>query len=325
MFGNNYGNNGYYPGYGYFNGNPQFMQQRPDQTIFNQLLTADEVAKLKKNPNFSSTKLSEDEYLKAICNHHYNNEIALEKLPNGKHRCTVCQAEFNLVDINTTPEAIERTCNDFYDLLQSIKTYYGNAPDSLREFYLMVGFIPKVKHLWNIARQYFDRVTGGNIYGALNQNGDQNGFVTLSNILGNGPMSGISPGIVGYPQQQFYPQQQPQQGYYYNGPIPQQAMMQTPPQQMPTQQNQQYYQQPTYQQQIPSQQPPQYQYNGPQYTGQPAPSNPIGYVEQQDFTKTQAGQPVSATQTPPMPNPNIAANPNIQNPNIKADVGKKFK
>ena len=337
-------NNG---GYGY----PMMQQQSPEQPIFNQLLTTDEVAKLQKSPTVFSTKLTEDEFLRAVCTHKdNNNHIMLEKLTNGKHRCTICQAEFFLVDLNAAKEDIEKTCNDFNDLLQSIKTYYGNAPTALREFYLMVGYIPKITHLWNVAKQYFDKVTGG-YGGGLVPNSDQSGFATLSNILGNGAMMGLAPMMAGG-YNGGYIQQVPQQGYYAQQPMPQAAYVQTPQQPMMQQANpfQQFQQQQVPQQQqpypsqvyqpVPPQQPmmqqPMQPMQQPMYgyanynpnmmvpMQQPMQQNPIGYVEQpnpqRDFTQTvnQAGQPQSQTQTPPMPAP--PANPNV----VKADVSKKF-
>lgn len=331
-------NNG---GYGY----PMMQQQPQEPPIFNQLLTTDEVAKLQKSPTVFSTKLTEDEFLRAVCTHKDNqNHIMLEKLNNGKHRCTICQAEFYLVDLNAAKEDIEKTCNDFNDLLQSIKTYYGNAPAALREFYLMVGYIPKITHLWNVAKQYFDKVTGG-YGGGLVPNSDQSGFATLSNILGNGAMMGLAP-MMGGGYGAGYVQQAPPQGYYAQAPMPQAAYVQTPPPQQMQQANpfQQFQQQPQ-QQPYPSQVyqpvPPQQQmyqqqmqqpiygyanYN-PNTTMVPMQQNPIGYVDQsnvpRDFTQTvnQAGQPQSQTQTPPMPvPPQPPANPNV----VKADVSKKF-
>lgn len=307
-------NNYFNPGYGY-----AIQQAQQDTPIFNQLLTADEVAKLQKNPNFFSTKLTEDEYLRAVCTHKDNQgRISLEKLPNGKHRCSICQAEFFLIDLNTAPEDIEQTCNNFYDLLQTIKTYYGNAPAALRDFYLMVGFIPKMKYLWNVARAYFDKATGGQ--GTLTANNDQNGFAILNSIFGNGAISGIAPQLMGQTPNQFFNNGYYPQAGYYGGPVPQAAMMQTP-QANPQMMQQQYPQQQMVQPQVMPQQQPMYGYGyNQQYINQPPQqqqmypqgSNPIGYVEQ-----NQAGQP-SQTQTPPMPQA-------PQNPNIKkADVGKKF-
>ena len=299
--------------------------QNEVQVVFNQLLTADEVAKLKKNPQSFSTKLSEDEYLRAVCTHKGpNNNITLEKLPNGKHRCSICQAEFYLIDLNSSKEEIEAICNNFYDLMQSIKTYYGNAPEALREFYLMVGFLPKIYTLWNVAKTYFDKVTGN--YGSNMMGNDQSGFSILSNIFGGGAMSGIAPGIgmgapTGYygygygapPAPPAWGTPNPgmgwgQQNRYYGGaPVPPAAGIQTPVAANPWGQQQQ--------QAAPVAPPTNYGYG---MGGTPTPSaNPIGFVDP-TISTNQAGQPQSATQQPPMPAPPV--NPNIE----KAEVNKTF-
>lgn len=336
---NFYGNNsfgGYNPAYGttpyggYGYGQPQTPPSTP---VFNQLLTADEMAKLQKNPNLFSTKLTEDQYLRAICCHKdHQNHITLEKLPNGKHRCSICQAEFYLVDINTSKEEIEATCNNIYDLMQSIKTYYGNAPEAMREFYLMIGFLPKIKALWDIAKTYFDKATGG--FGNNVGGNDQSGFAVLSNIFGNGAMAGIAPGVGGgyYGGVGGYGQQP----WYGGAPVPQGAM-QTPgwgvpgnpmgtPGMPPAQAPAPGATNPTLGNQP---QTPMYGYNpsfaapAPNVGGAPGIGNPIGYVDNTQAyppATSPAGQPSTQPQ-PPMPA--APTNPNLEQ-NSKAEVGKTF-
>lgn len=299
-----------------------------EQTVFNQLLTPEEVSRLRKTPNgLFDAKLTEDDYLRAVCTHKEptgKREFKLLDLGGGKFRCTICQAEFHLLDTNTSKEDVDAICANFYDLMQSIKTYYGNAPMTLREFYTMLGFVPKVSQLWNIAKQYFDKATLIN-NGQQPNTPDQSGFNVLNNVMGPGALGIISPGMVSAFNNQYGV---PSPGYY--NPIPQAANIQTP-------------QQPYY----PPQQPPPYGY--PQ-TAAPAPQygypmnpmqqpqqqsnlinpniqqqpmdmrgmsgNPIGVVEQPAVS--QAGQPQMTSTTQPLPDAPT-------NPNIKADVGKTFK
>ena len=330
-----YGNNGF--------GNPVYgggvsygynYQQPAQPPVFNQLLTADEMQKLQKNPNLFSTKLTEEEYLRSICTHKdHQNHITLEQQPNGKYRCSICQEEFNLIDLNTSKEEIEATCNNLYDLMQSIKTYYGNAPEALREFYLMIGFLPKIKSMWEVAKTYFDKTTGN--YGGLTMNNDQSGFAVLSNIFGNGAMAGIAPGVgMGNPMGYYGA---PPQGQWYGGaPVPPSAAMQTPgwgvpgnpmgaPQgQMPPSQAPAPGGNPAL---TPQPSAPVYGYNpniyGPAPGGVVPSANPIGYVDasqNRDFTN-QAGQPTTPNQ-PPMPA--APTNPNLEQNTPKAEVGKTF-
>jgi hypothetical protein len=324
FYGNNFGGYGN-PALGVSYG---YIYQQPQQPpVFNQLLTADEMAKLQKNPNSFSTKLTEEAYLRAICTHKdHQNYITLEKLPNGKHRCSICQSEFYLVDLNTTKEEIEATCNNIYDLLQSIKTYYGNTPYAMREFYLMIGFIPKIKELWEVAKTYFDKATGGFVNG--NAGNDQSGFAILSNIFGNGAMAGIAPGVGGGYYGGY------QQPWYGGAPVPQSAPMQTPGWGTPG--NPMGAPMPPAQAPAPGAtapnstlgQTPMYGYNptfaapAPSVPGAPGIGNPIGYVDNSQNYAPQtspAGQPSTQPQ-PPMPaaptNPNLEQN--------KAEVGKTF-
>ena len=300
--------------------------QPPTPPVFNQLLTADEVQQLQKNPNVFSTKLTQDEYLRAVCTHKDGaNHFTLEKLPNGKHRCSVCQAEFYLLDLNTSKEEIENTCNNFYDLMQSIKTYYGNAPEAMREFYLMIGFIPKIAQLYQVARTYFDKVTGN--FGGYQMSNDQSGFGILSNIFGGGAMGGIAPGIggmgagtyYGAPQgwgQPQWGQQQP--GWYAGAPVPPAAGIQTPVAAGVPSVNGGYAPNPV--NPALGMQQPNYGYSMAGAAA-PAPSvNPIGYVDPTAAPQTsQAGQvQATATAAPAMPAP--PANPNVE----KAEVTKTF-
>lgn len=332
MFDNNYGNfpGQMYNGYGY-------AQAAPAQPpVFNQLLTAEEISKLQKSPQQFSTKLTDDEYLRSLCTHkNQHNQITLEKLPNNKYRCSICGAEFYLIDLNTSKEEIEQVCSNFLDVMQSIKTYYGNVPENLRDFYIMIGFINKIPYLWNVAKTYFEKVTNQN--GMLQPNNDQSGFAMLGNIFGNGAMAGMAnmtgmmPSAAGYyvpANQQAVPMPQapmggqPAPGYVY----PQQPQMPNAapgvnPALAPQMYPQMYPQQPQMQ---------GYGMNPQNYMApQPTvamPGNPIGYVDPnaRDFTNTaQPGPAVDAgTQAAPAM-PEAPKNPNIKDAN-KATVTKQF-
>ena len=312
-----------YGAYGYA------QPQQPQQAMpFNQLLTAEEMAKLQKSPEVFTSRLTENEYIITGCTHkNKNNCIILEQRSNGKHYCPVCGAEFYLLDVNTLDSDIQQTCQNMYDLLQSIKTYYGNPPQSMRDFYMMTGFILKIPKLWDIAKNYFNKAVGNTM--PAQQGGEQSAFTTLSNIVGPAGITGLVPGMGGYYQQpQMNPlyyqgqqgqplyqnMQQPQQQMMQQGyMVPQPAVIQTPPAPQPGQQQMWTQPQPV--------QTPQ----GPTYGYAYNNNNPIGYVEQQpqDFTASQTQQPPVAPPAPPMPTP--PKNPNVQpaNPN-KAQVGKTF-
>lgn len=306
-----------YPAY------PAQPQQAP-VAIFNQLLTADEVARLQKRPSAFSTRLTEDEFLRAVCTHKdMNNHVLLEQLSNGKHRCPICQAEFFVVDVNTSKEEIDQICGNMYDLLQTIKTYYGNAPAVMKDFYMMVGFMLKIPNLWEMAKTYFNKAVGNDFKQSTSP--DQSIFSTLGTIMGPAALTGVVPGAGGYYSNPVYYQPPTVQAMAPQVPMQQPAMAPVPPGyamvpqpailQAPSQPVQQQPANPDLAAN------PTYGYSAAQYAAPaPAPvaSNPIGFVEPtqpQDFTASRTQQSV-----PPLP-PN-PTNPNIQ-PN-KATVGKTF-
>lgn len=218
-----------------FNNNPFGNYGAPGMTYntqmqepaLTQLLSKEEMDELKKNPQSFHTRLTRDEYLRAICTHkHPNNVYSLEKLPDGRCHCTICDATFNLIPADIPQSEVQRLCDDFYDFFQTIKTYYGNPAPSMKEFYLMSGFPKKMPYLWHVAKTYFDKMWGGNnMYGMQGSNNDSNVFQMLNNAFGYGPVGGMMPGAGVSP-------------YYNNG------MMYNPQQQQQMQMQNGYYSQP---------------------------------------------------------------------------------
>lgn len=301
--------------YGYYPMNQQQPQPSPNENV--QFLTAEEMQELQKHPQSFQAKLTRDEYLRSICTHKdKNGRFAVEDLKDrpGHCRCSICGAEWNMIDVQAPDGEVDRICSDFYDLFQTIKSYYGNVPMSMKEIYLISGFISKVPQLWKIAKKYFEHSVGGSFGGQNVQNTDQYGFNVLANLFGN-PGMATMPGYNPYYQAA---QQVPPMGYYQQ---PQQPMMnQQPMNPQPMMQPQQYAQAPTYGM-------------NPQAVQQ----NPIGYVDNSnDFTQNGQQQTQTTQQSVAMPGPNVNAGTQTvptmpdppQNPNLKtnekANVGKAF-
>ena len=129
------------------------------------------------------------DYKRAICTHKVNNMIALEKLNNGEVRCTGCGSEFWLFDLNTPMEQIEKVCKNMHDLLQSIKAYFLNVPDSMKEIYMIIGFIPKIPLLWETAKKTFETASNTTIFNTMQNNYDANSWSVLGSIFGQSPMA----------------------------------------------------------------------------------------------------------------------------------------
>lgn len=311
--------------------------------VMNNFLTPEDFASLQTNPMFP-TKLSMLDYKRAICTHKVNGIIALEKTNNGEHRCTGCGSEFWLYDLNTPIETIEKVCKNMHDLLQSIKVYFLNVPDTMKEIYMIIGFIPKIPLLWQTAKKTFE--TASNVtFNGLQNNMDQNSFAVLGSIFGQGSMMPgamwgqtqptMVPPMAAYqmPQQPGMPMgaqpnpygYQPQMAPQVNPMMPQQPAMMAP--------------------QAPVATPPGYvNPNGAYSVATPggfpaAPGmtvqgpmtspNPIGTVVPQAPTTTNGQVAINLSDPTQAPAPvEVAApvapvNPNVKDPTV-ANVGKQF-
>lgn len=357
MFNNNFSNNPM------FSGGTSYPNQKPqERPVMRNMLNKQQASMLQQQSDSFDVKLTEREFYKAICTHKNpeTGAITLTKLPNGKHHCSICGEEFYLLNLNTPDEDIIKILSNVNDLFQTIKTYYGNAPDALKDLYIIQGFLSKFLPLWHIAKSYFENATnaaGGNVQ----QNSDQYAFQALANAFGGGLMGGMIPGMNG--------------GYYNNAPQYGAATM--PPNYGGGQPN--YGTDPQY---GAASMPPNYGGGQPNYTGQPStpnngyvyagpnpnisnnggygintanygntgavPNNPMGYVETPAPTPDYAQKsgvvsmpgvnpnagtqptPVAAPQPemPPISTPEPPKNPNIKETpatTAKTNVSKNFK
>jgi hypothetical protein len=168
MMNNNFGNfqqNGMGMGY---------AQNNQQSVVMNQTLTKEEIDLLrKKGPKFNF-KLTKEEFLRAICTHKdpQSGNISLRLNQDGTHTCAICSETFTLLEPSRFDRAaIEDICANFNDLFQSIKTMYGPIPaESGRELYTMIGFIPKIPELYEIASEYFARLNGAGVGVEENRN-----------------------------------------------------------------------------------------------------------------------------------------------------------
>lgn len=315
------GQPGYQPGMNMY-GMPAYnyygTQQQPNAQLFKNYLTPEQIAELQMNPDTFSAKLSRREYLDSICLHKNEQKqmITLEQMADGRHRCSICQSEFYLLEPNTDMEQIKGICNNTINLLQSIKTYSLQPSEELRNIFMMIGFLERLPYLWEKTVKAFEQAVPSNGFGMPQQDPNANAFQVLGNVFGGG----IIPGT-GF-NQGFYQQPVPPMAMYSQpgfAPQPTPGLPQAPVQQPIYDPNQQYGFSP----QSMVQQPQGVPANGYQTVQPTAPppgypnpaSNPIGYVEpnQMATQNVQIGgqQPAQQPITPPSPPP---ANPNIQPP-----------
>lgn len=301
------------------------MGAAPQQqsAVLNNFLSPEQMSEIQQFPQQFPTKLTKDEFLRSICTHKKDGRITLEQLQDGQHHCTICSKDFVLFQLDTPDETVYGVCKNMHDLLQSIKTYLLNAPEALKDIYMMLGFIEKLPLLWKSAVKTFEQASNATAFGLQQQNG-QNSFQMLGAMMGGGMVGGMG----GYYAQPTVPPmamyQQPVYGA--QAPMPPQAPIAgaTPAPQPPVYgttpgygYSQSYVQQPT------APVPPA-MYSAPTPPpGYPS-SNPVGYVEQPGVAQTQVSiSPMAPGQAIPLP-PEPPVNPNLQTPNEKADVNKAF-
>lgn len=283
-FNNGYGQN--------FNG-MAYGNNAPQNPTMSQLLSPEEMSEIQKAPQAFQTKLTRDEYLRALCTHKdQNGNIKLEKLADGRYHCPICNSDFNLIDLNSAKGDIEQICLNMNDLYQSIKTYLPNPTSSMRDIYMMIAFFNKIPQLWGIAKNAFEKIT--NVNGALQSVDENNAFQILGNIFNQPGFGGLYPNNfqngIGNPAMAF--NAAPTTAVYNNQQtFPQANVVQGQVQNMP---------------QFPS-------------------PNPIGTVEApQDFTANPqatytvnpnvAAAPAANPNVAPVPTPNVVETPAAEQP-----------
>lgn len=306
------------------------IPQQKHQNV--QFLTKEEIAELQKRPQSFQSKLTREEYLRSICTHKdTDGQFKIDEINDGtgRCRCAICGAEWNMIDLNASDEEIASICSNFYDLFQTIKSYYGDVPIGLKEIYIISGFISKVPQLWKIAKKYLENSTGFNQLNPQIQDSDQMGFKMLGNIFGGLGMQASVPGmnVYGGSINPYYAMNN-----QFNAVPPMGQFNTTTQQVVPPVAPQQYVVSPQGQNQFAATSTPVYgMANAVQQTVPPTvQNNPIGYIDNntQDFTQTvqqniaMPGPDVNAqTQSAP-PMPEAPKNPNLQD--AKGTVNKTF-
>ena len=146
-------------GYGYVQPPRQL-----DKSQMRNVISAEEQEKLRKNKQEFSGKLSEEEYLRALCTHKdvRTGNISLNHNDDGSVTCAICGENFRIVDTSEgaiTMEDIEATCSNFNDIFQTIKLIYGAIPEDVgRQLYVISGFIKKVPMFYKYAKTWFEQI-----------------------------------------------------------------------------------------------------------------------------------------------------------------------
>ena len=249
-----------------------YAPQHPPIPKNTQPLTKEEIAKLQKDVERFSTKLTEEDILKSRCTHRTNNDSTLVQNSDGSFTCAICGENIMLEEY--TPQQVEEIVSKFVNLLDVIKVQFMDLPvDVACEFFQIIPYCKRVPQLYEIAHENFSRYAGYNPIGAnpVNQNPSYNVWNSFNQMTGG---MGAYPYYQGYP---YYGQQPMTGGYYPNNVQPQQqtGMQYASPTQM--QQNQMLM-------------------GNPMYTAEPQQQSAINAQQ----APVQPQQPVNNTQQAPV-------------------------
>ena len=175
-------NNNYYYGY---------TSAAPHKVVMNQMLSKEEIAKLKSKNKSWSLQLTEDEVLTEMCSHKDpdTGNISIVDNHDGTVTCSICGETFSLVN-DLTDEEVQNICDDFNDVWQTSKTNYGSMPiQAGRAFYKMGALAKKVPKFYKLGQESRKQWNHSSMVEA---NRGANAFAQLSMLL-NPMASGYAP------------------------------------------------------------------------------------------------------------------------------------
>jgi hypothetical protein len=173
-------------------------------------LSPEQIKKLQQKGEQFSLTITEDEWLRAICNHR-NAEGTGDSLTydpiTGEARCTICGYKFRPIESDISPDQIKNDVERITDILQTIKLMYIDLPaDAAKEYFQIIPLIEKIPRLFEFAAKNMTKHEAYNWQYNNRNMGAISMFNNLQSMLGGGMMNA--------PQQpqQFYGQ--PQAPYY---------------------------------------------------------------------------------------------------------------
>ena len=190
-------------------GNPGFTNPvQPNQAKIMNVLTQDEIQRLMTQKNQFSLMITEEDKLRAYCNHRLANGLgdALVEDEDGRCRCEICGYTFTPADITTTKEEVQQAANYLVDFLQTIKMIYVDLDSSvIRDFFPIIPLINKIPELFDMAVKNYAKHEKLNPLNGLNGR-------NMSTAQMFAALTGMLNGNTG-----FQPNYQQSQQYYNTG------------------------------------------------------------------------------------------------------------
>lgn len=208
----------------------QMASQNPNNYRIPSTLTADEIKMLRNNGSTFSLGLTQEEMLRAVCNHRSEDGLSdtLQYDPvTGIAKCTVCGYEFRPIDPNEDFESLKDKVKSVEDIIQTTKLMYVDLPtEAAKEYYPILGLLEKLPQFVEYAAKNMAKHDNFN-YGYNQHNmGAAAMLQNLSNMFSSASMNYQAPqqpqGFygqqpAGFPQAAYQPQMNP---FGYQGTAP---------------------------------------------------------------------------------------------------------
>jgi len=209
-------------------------QQNPNNYRIASTLTPDQIRMLRNQGSTFSLGLTEEEMLRAICNHRSEDGLSdtlVYDPVTGVAKCTICGYEFRPVEPNVDYETIKEDIKRVEDIIQTTKLMYIDLPqDAAKEYYPILGLLEKLPQLMEYAAKNMAKHDNYNYMYDTRNMGAAAMFQNLSNMFSNmsmnyqaapqQPYNGYYQQPAGYPQA-AYPQPN-MNPFGFNGVAPQQ-------------------------------------------------------------------------------------------------------
>ena len=183
------------------------QQPNPNNYRVASTLTPEQIAMLQNQGNTFSLQLTEEEMLRAICNHRSADGLSdtlVYDPVNGTAKCQICGYEFRPIEADINYDEIKEDINRVKDIIQTTKLMYLDLPQqAAKDYYPILGLLEKLPQLVEYAAKNMAKHDNyGYMYDQRNM-GAAAMFANLSNMFSNMSMN-----------YQQAPQQPQYNGYY---------------------------------------------------------------------------------------------------------------
>lgn len=192
-------NQTYNPAYGQFAGQQMTYGMQPMPGVaftgqtptFTNPLGKNTIDQLLREGNGApKLQITQEDLNQAICTHRLpdTGQLMTYQLPNGKQKCKICGAEFNLVE-DASQEDVQQCTDNLHDILHTTKILWMDVPDKIaQDNFQILAVVDQAPLIFSIASDRFQKYVGVN---PISQQNQVNGFAMLNNITGTGmPMYG---------------------------------------------------------------------------------------------------------------------------------------